>query len=380
MKKLFLLFFMLCFGLSVMAQTSLYVGQSTILSAPDVPSGSAINQTAWSCTNSHVSVENYTNYGAKVTVNSYFTGTAEIRCDYYYYWYDYAGYMHTNNGKTYFYITCNPVTLSISPTWMQLHPGEGQTISYSYSPSNVSPKPTIRFFTNNDNVATVSSSGYVKAIGAGKTTITVENSSGPDETCEVTVVKIDPTSITFDKSSVSVTEGQTKTLSYTLSPSGSSASVTWSSSDESVVKVSSKGEITGVKEGKATIKVVTDNNLFATCDVTVVAAPKSVSLPANKQVVKGYTIQLTPTLTPENSESTYTWKSADTSIASVNAQGVVTGKKAGTTTITVTTVNGLTANCQISVADAPEGLDSRNVKARIDAVKSLAEESIMYIK
>lgn len=371
---------MLCFGLSVMAETSLYVGQSTILSAPDPPSGAALNQTAWGCSNSHVSVQNYQNYGAKVTVNSYFTGTAEVRCDYYYYWYDYAGYMHTNNGTTYFYITCNPVTLSISPTWMQLHPGEGQTISYSYSPSNVNPKPTIRFMTNNDDVATVSSSGYVKAVGAGSTTITVENSSGPNETCEVTVVKIDPTSITFDNNYVSVTEGQTKTLSYTLSPNGASASVTWSSSDESIVKVSSKGEITGVKEGKASVTVVTDNNLSATCNVTVVAAPKSVSLPANKQVVKGYTIQLTPTLTPENSESTYIWKSADTSIASVSAQGLVTGKKAGTTTITVTTVNGISANCQVSVTDAPEGMDSRNVKARIDAIKSLAEESIMYIK
>ena len=320
MKKLFFLFFMLCFGLSVMAEISLFVGQSTFLPPPAPPSGTTLYQTAWGCTNSHVSVQNETNYGAKVTVNSYFTGTAEIRCDYYYHWYDQYDNMYEGKSSTNYQIKCNPVTLTISPTWMQLHPGEGQTISYSYSPSNVNPKPTIRFMTNNDNVATVSSSGYVKAVGAGSTTITVENSSGPNETCEVTVVKIDPTSITFDNNYVSVTEGQTKTLSYTLSPNGASASVTWSSSDESIVKVSSKGEITGVKEGKASVTVVTDNNLSATCNVTVVAAPKSVSLPANKQVVKGYTIQLTPTLTPENSESTYTWKSADTSIASVSAR------------------------------------------------------------
>ncbi len=371
---------MLCFGLSVMAQISLYVGQSTFLPPPDPPSGTTLYQTAWGCTNSHVSVQNETNYGAKVTVNSYFTGTAEIRCDYYYHWYDQYDNMYEGKSSTNYQIKCNPVTLTISPTWMRLHPGEGQTISYSYNPSNVNPKPTIRFLSNNNNVATVSSSGYVTAVGAGKTKITVENSSGPDETCEVTVEKIDPTSITFDKNNVSVTEGQTKTLSYTLSPSGASASVTWSSSDESVVKVSSKGEITGVKEGKATIKVVTDNNLSATCDVTVVAAPKSISLPANKQIVKGYTVQLIPALTPENSESTYIWKSADSDIAVVSAKGLVSGKKTGTTTITVTTMNGLSANCQVSVTEAPEGMDSRNVKVRIDAVKSLAEESMKYIK
>lgn len=176
-----------------MAEISLYVGQSTTLSAPDVPSGAAINQTAWGCSDTHISVEKYMTYGAKVTVNSYFTGTAEVRCDYYYYWYDNAGYMHTNNGTTYFQITCNPVTLSINPTSMLLHPGEGQSISYDYSPSDVNPKPTIRFLSNNTAVAMVSSSGYVEAIGFGSASITVENSSGPNATCSVTVSDIEQT-------------------------------------------------------------------------------------------------------------------------------------------------------------------------------------------
>ena len=288
--------------------------------------------------------------------------------------------MHTNNATTYFYITCNPVTLSISPTSMQLHPGEGQTISYSYSPSNVSPKPTIRFLSSNTNVATVSSSGYVKAVGSGSATITVENSSGPNEKCAVSVSDIKPTGISFDETSVLVAEGQTKTLSYSLVPNGASASVTWSSSDETIVSVTSTGKITGLKVGKATITATTDNNLSATCAVAVVAAPKSVSLPSSEQVVRGYTIQLTPTLTPDNTESVFTWKSEDTSIATVNANGLVTGKKIGTTTITVTTVNGLTANCKVSVTEAPEGMDSRNVKARINAVRDLVEETLKYIK
>lgn len=39
-------------------RAALYVGETTIFAAPNPPSGSAINQTAWACSNANVSVEN----------------------------------------------------------------------------------------------------------------------------------------------------------------------------------------------------------------------------------------------------------------------------------------------------------------------------------
>lgn len=94
-------------------RAALYVGETTIFAAPNPPSGSAINQTAWACSNANVSVEKYGNTGCRVKVLSFFTGTAEIRCDYYYYWYDKNGFMHTNNATTYYYVTCNSVNLNV---------------------------------------------------------------------------------------------------------------------------------------------------------------------------------------------------------------------------------------------------------------------------
>ncbi len=253
----------------VQAATSLYVGQSTILSAPTPPSGAALNQTAWSCSNANVSVERYMTYGAKVTINSYFTGTAEIRCDYYYYWYDKNGYMHTNNATTYFQIVCNPVNISISPTSMRLDIGEGQTISYSYSPSNISPKPTVRFISNNTNVATVNDNGYVKAIGSGNATITVENSAGPNATCSVEVPSPEPTGITLP-SSLSLIVGESKTITPTVRPAGAQYSLSWSSSNENVATVSASGNIRGIKAGNARIIAKIDGyNLSDYCDVNV---------------------------------------------------------------------------------------------------------------
>lgn len=258
-----------CIQANAQGTTSLYVGQNTILSAPNPPSGAALNQVAWGCSHKAVSVEKYMTYGAKATVKEYFTGSAEIRCDYYYFWYDKNGYMHTNNATTFYYIKCYPVNLTVSPTSMSLNVGDYETISYSYSPISVSPKPTIRFYSNNTNVVTVSQEGRVKAVGSGNATITISNSSGPDATCTVNVKSPKPTGISLP-GSLSLVAGKSETISPTIYPSGAKYSLTWSSSDEDVATVSSSGRVTGVKAGSAYITAKIDGYDYSDdCYVTV---------------------------------------------------------------------------------------------------------------
>ena len=81
-----------------------------------------------------------------------------------------------------------------------------------------------------------------------------------------------------------------------------------------------------------------------------VSKPTSVSL--NKtaltlDVGKSYT--LTKTVSPSNAVTSYTWSSSNTSVATVDKNGKVTAKKAGTATITVKTSNGKTATCKVTV-------------------------------
>ena len=258
-----------CFQANAQGSTSLYVGQNTILSAPNPPSGAALNQVAWGCSHKAVKVEKYMTYGAKVFVNEYFTGSAEVRCDYYYYWYDKNGYMHTNNATTYYLIKCYPVNLTVSPTSMSLNVGESQYISYSYSPSSVSPKPTIRFFSSNTNVASVDQEGRVKAVGSGNAMITISNSSGPDATCSVSVKSQRPTGMSLP-GSLSLVAGESKTITPTVTPSGAQYSLTWTSSNTSVATVSSSGRVTGVKSGSAYITATIDGYDYSDdCYVTV---------------------------------------------------------------------------------------------------------------
>lgn len=84
------------------------------------------------------------------------------------------------------------------------------------------------------------------------------------------------TGITLDSSSVSLKPEETKTLTATLQPEGAQASLTWKSSDDSIVHVSgneTKAEIKGINAGSAEITVASsDGKYSATCKVTVTAS------------------------------------------------------------------------------------------------------------
>ena len=80
-------------------------------------------------------------------------------------------------------------------------------------------------------------------------------------------------------------------------------------------------------------------------------APTSVSIAKSATVKLGETLTLTPTLKPANAATTYTWKSAKPAIAKVDANGVVTPVKEGSTKITVTTANKKKATITVKVVD-----------------------------
>lgn len=79
--------------------------------------------------------------------------------------------------------------------------------------------------------------------------------------------------------------------------------------------------------------------------------PNSVFLPATATVAVNSSITLTPVINPYGVSTTYTWTSGTTAKATV-ANGVVTGVATGTSVITVTTGNGLTASCTVTVVSA----------------------------
>ena len=84
----------------------------------------------------------------------------------------------------------------------------------------------------------------------------------------INVITIKPETVSLPKTET-VKYGETITLQPTFTPSDASAKLTWNSSEESIATVDSNGKVTPKKTGKTTITVKTDNDLSASCEVTV---------------------------------------------------------------------------------------------------------------
>ena len=161
------------------------------------------------------------------------------------------------------------------------------------------------------------------------------------------------TEIILNKTSLSLNETQEETLKATVRPDNATdKTVTWSSSNTSVATVSSSGLVTAKAAGAATItcKANDGSGKYATCKVTVTdVGPNKIDLWISTTVHLNETQKLIPTITPAEATTKLTWASSNTSIATVDQQGVVTGKALGTARITVTTDNGKSDYCDIKV-------------------------------
>ena len=150
--------------------------------------------------------------------------------------------------------------------------GESLQLSATVLPSTATNKK-VTWKSGNEAIATVTSSGLVKGVGAGETTITVTTADGgKTATCKITVrenqarVELSKNSIKLEKKSA--TETLTATVYKADGTIDSSAYVSYKSSNTGVAIVSSTGVVTAVANGNATI-TATSGQMNATCLVTV---------------------------------------------------------------------------------------------------------------
>jgi len=179
--------------------------------------------------------------------------------------------------------------------------------------------------------------------------------NGNSSNVEVTEVSISGPSSLYETSSVALTG--------TVLPSNATDKMlTWSSSDTSIATVNSGGGmVTGIKAGTVIITARSSNGKTATKSITVLSNSLSTDIQVNisgsSSVDVGSTTTFTAVISPSNvTDKTVTWSSSDTSIATVNSNGVVTGVKAGKAIITAETSNGKTASQLIVVYPVAEGV------------------------
>lgn len=203
-------------------------------------------------------------------------------------------------------------------------------------------------------VSGVNKNGSVKLTAQNKTgtvNLTFTLASGAKKTIKAKVQKgaVKTTSITGVKSTATVTQGKTITLTPSLLPVTSVEKITYTSSNKKVATVSSKGVVKGVKAGTAKITVKAGSKKFI-CTVKVqgikTTSLKNVPKTYSLKVKKTYTLK--PTRVPAASKDTISYSSSNKSVATVDSKGKITAKKKGTAVITVKCGSAV-ATCKVTV-------------------------------
>ena len=128
----------------------------------------------------------------------------------------------------------------------------------------------LRYISSNTSVATVTSKGKVKAVGAGSCKIYVLTTNGIWRTVTVTV-DTNPTKVSISKPSKTMKVGATQNLGakVKLTPAKAITTLSWKSSNPAVATVDSNGVVTAIKKGRTVITVTTANGKKAKVTIKV---------------------------------------------------------------------------------------------------------------
>lgn len=244
-----------------------------------------------------------------------------------------------------------PVTgVTLNKSNITLTEGASTTLTPTVKPDNAT-NTAVTWSSSNASVATCTN-GRVVAIQAGTCVITCKTQDGGyTAQCNVTVNPkgVDVTGVSVSPTTAEVEVGATVTLRATVTPSNATnKSVSWESSDSYYATVDASGNVTGKKPGSVIIYAISDDNanIKGSCQVTVKAKTVAVTgveiykgsdKVSSITVNTGQPVQLTAKVLPENATNKdVTWTSADPSVITVDASGLVSAKTGTSKPVDVT--------------------------------------------
>ncbi|GHV32212.1 hypothetical protein FACS18949_02440 [Clostridia bacterium] len=224
-------------------------------------------------------------------------------------------------------------------------------LNYSVTPVDATFQ-NVTWTTSKASIATVDADGNVTAVGPGTATITCKSVSDTGKKATFRVaVKYNTRGVTLVQPKTTQSEVK-KTIRLKAQIErfkNVATALEWSSSDESVATVS-KGAVKFVGVGKATITVKSAGGHTASIEVEGYVKVKSVAALARLELKPNDTYTLEPVITP--ADATYpglTYVSKDDSVASVSANGVITARGVGSTSVVITAVGGAKRSVLIKV-------------------------------
>lgn len=257
------------------------------------------------------------------------------------------------------------VSIANVPGTMALGTSVDLTAAYALESGVVltNPEKAVTWTSSDPKVLYVAPGGKVTAVGGGTATVTASVGGVSEESAPITVTAAAETpqetvsSIKLNKYSLTLYVGEAgEQLTASILPDGSTARVTWASSNTKAAAVSSDGVVTPIAPGMSTITAEAGGR-HVSATVTVFAERVRVSGVSfgeteHKIPVRG-TAKLTATIAPADATvKTLVWTSDDSGIASVSRTGIVTAVSVGTTKIHATSVDG-NHSAEITVTVTP---------------------------
>lgn len=270
--------------------------------------------------------------------------------------------------------------VEVMPALTSLAIDKGETYSVSllqeniqmktiYTPTVAGYTPAMKWTSSDETVATIDNTGWVTLKKAGDTTIYVEPVFNPNHLlakCVLTVLQ-NATDIELEITDLTLEVGESANIKYKVTPQNSTSTITWSVMHEDIATVDQTGLVTAVKGGTttvmATIPLIGGAFKQVSCRVNCVQGATGLVLDKTSVTLNvGEMQQITATLAPESvTERTLKWESRDSKVASVDANGVITGVSEGKTTVIVQTSSTgkqptQTAIIDVIVRDSLQGI------------------------
>ncbi len=273
--------------------------------------------------------------------------------------------------------------VTLSHGTINMKQGEEFEICANIFPYNGVDK-SVTWTSSNPNAVKVDENGRLTAVGSGKALVTAKASNGMSASCNVTAV-IPVESLTVAETA-ELSIGDETQLEAAVNPSdATNKTLYYISSNPEAVSVDENGMMTAKSEGMADITVISgyDGSITAVCKVTVIpVALVDIEITEALSVYETVEAKIEVSFTPENATNKkLTWSSADTSVAIVDENGIVTGVKAGETDITVITEDGsITKSCHVTVMEVThvESVDYVTKQADMMIAQTLSFDVNVY--
>lgn len=260
----------------------------------------------------------------------------------------------------------NYLCQSVIPNQNEIEVKVGTTkkILVTINPTNAKNKK-INWHSENEEIVTIyktysDGSATILANNVGETNIVGITEDGSNIKTTVKIKVVNPiTSINIENQSITVQKGKSQKINYTINPTDASEKIIWDSQDKNIATVDENGNITGISGGSTYITASTEYyNYKRTIYVKVESPMTGLDLEKkNIYLTPGDSYTLKEIYYPSDQTDLFTTQySIDNSkVISIDSNGKITAKENGTATVTITTSNGFTTKCTVTVGDYLKG-------------------------